>query len=437
MMHRVMALLGVVLVGVVLVLPATAGAQSVSVAATPLADTTIRPGHLDFSRYETPSACVAAATVASLVAERTQFDTARYAPDRDSVPSAAIAVARQCGQRFTPAGVPPRELLSLTALSLALGNDAGAQAASDRWISVTSNPDQRAWEMVALTRAFLLAKPSRAVRADRMLARLDSMGTPVAQPRVFAHGSFWQDADSRFDVPRLTRESTSILALDASLSDADRADGDVPGTGGAVLSILYASLFGSTPQAAVEQTMRIAREAGFRFHSDAAQVAAALGATIAVVGHPAAPLPITYWYGPHGANWWTPGRVSLLIEVNGNPDLKLASLVNRLHAAYADSLSIVLIARTVGFVGDSPPLEAAAEADSLRALYQDVLKLPVTVGVAVTPFHRLPDGRRVDDPDTRLYDRVIADATGTIVLNNIGSEAQIDAFITEALHAKR
>jgi hypothetical protein len=425
--------------------PTVASAQT----ATPLTtadstvmDTTIRPGHLDYSRYQTPSVCVQAALSAARVAERAQLDTAPYAPERDSLPPAAITVAQQCGDHFRVPDVAQRELLSLVQLSLMTGRDTVARAAANRWLSLLPDPEARGWAMYALVQSYVSARPSRFDDAKQLVAQMDSLGTSAIAPRINAHGVLVHDAEERFDVPSIEREAFAALRLYPMLVGETRNDVTFGG-GSAVFSILWAELY-RAPGTAVNRVMDMASQAGYRWPGDTTTVRQYMHTIVAPIGHAPPPLSAQHWYGPHGQdNWPVPGKVSLLMMASPDGSVFAYSryaLIRRLHERYGDSLNITLMTKTAGYIRDSPPLTPEQEADSLRQYFQGYLELPVTVGVAETPFRYLPDGRRANGPvafetiGLYGYGPVLVDQQGNTLIIGVRSQAGLEAFIDKALH---
>jgi hypothetical protein len=397
---------------------------------------------VDYSRYDIPSACVQAALSAGAVAERTAIDTTPYAPERDTLPTASIEAARQCGSRFVVDQVAPRELLSVVQLGLMTTDEKKANAAVDRMLSLTSDPAQRAWTLFSIFQAYFGARPMQLAKAKRVTARLDSLGAAAAVPAMNAHGMLLLDAQRRFDVTGMEREASAILHLDPFVNAPDRDD-ILYGSGNAAFALLSAELYRS-PQTAVAQTMRLVRATGYRWPSDSATTAAYLTAIISPIGRPAPALDAKYWYGPHGKNTWVvPGKASLLVivpDANEMPNYGQYTMLRKLHEKYGDALNITIMSRTVGYIHDSPPLEPAQEADSIRSYFQDFLKLPVTVGVIETPFHRLPDGRRVNGPvpfegqNVYMYGDVLADRSGNVLVIGESSQAGLEAYIDRTIH---
>lgn len=418
----------------VLLLPAALGAQGPA-----LPDTMIRPGHVDFSRYDLPSYCLEAAIFAGFRAHPDGLDTTRYAPEHDTLPSAAGAVARQCGAHFTTAAIGQRQLRDLTMLSLVAGDTARERAAADRSVAIATDPTARAWALEALVETYMAARPFDARRASLAFARLDSIKKASVIPRLLAAEKLWSDADRRFDMPHLDQYSTSILSDFPALVPTDRQDWiGVPNSGGAALAILDNEVFRSPPDPAVARTIQRVRETGYKFPSDSATVATFMRGIYAPVGQPAPRVTAKYWFGQANTSPWIAGRVSLVWFVRDNPELELVAESRRLLARFGDSLAITYIAITQGYVGDSPPLQPAVEADSLRALWLGTLKAPVRFAVAETPFHFLPDGRRVNDPnEDERFSSMLVDQHGIVLAVTANMESKLDAYIEKALHEKR
>lgn len=429
----VLSVAGIVVLG----WPSMVTAQSAHAAAV-FSDTTIQPGHLDFSRYDVPSRCVQAVQLATAVAQRTELDTGIYAPERDTLPTVAAEVARRCGEHFTAASVAPRELLSLVQLALAAKRDTVAYAAATRWTNSIADPNERAWAMYALVRAFTNAHPSRYVDAERIVARMDSMGKAGAAPRINAHGVLLQDAERRFDVPRLEREVFATLKANGLLVGEEENDVEF-GSGNAIYVLLWAELY-RDPAHAVNNVMRLAHDAGYHWPSDTAEVRKNLSTITMPISHVPPPIVAKYWYGPHGTDTWSvPGKVTLLFAEPEPGDYAHYALIRRLHQKYGDALNMMVVTKTVGYLHDSGPLEPAQEADSLRSYYFDYLKLPVTLAVEETPFHHLPDGRRVNEPtstsDVGLYgySPILVNQSGQVIIFGEGTETPLEAFIDQAL----
>ena len=401
-------------------------------------DTIIQPGHLDFSRYDAPSACVAAVRSEAAVAARAQPDTAPYAPDRDSLPPKAAAIARACGKQFTPTGMAERELLSLTRLALLRGDLTLARAASERWVAMLHGPVPRGRAFAALVDAYMTNQPMHRHEAEVLTARLDSLGPLAALSRAEAHGALWYDAYMRFDVPRLTEHGVARLALESQISELERHD-ETHGSGDIVFGLIDAEAYRS-PATTVERVMQYARQANYKFPASSDDVAGIIGGMISPIGQPVPPLRLPFWFGPHGdSSWVIPGKVSLvLVESTENFSYSRDfGLLHRLRARYGDALQLTIVSKTAGYVRSSPPLEPAQEADSISNYFQKYLALPVTVGVEQTPFQRLPDGRRVDQPvpteaqgSLYAFGSVVADREGKgILMFGRPEEAILDAFL--------
>jgi len=405
-------------------------------------DTIIQPGHIDFSRYDTPSLCVAAVRSQAAVDARTQPDTAAYAPDTDSLPPRAAAVARACGKQFTPAGVAERELLNLTRLALLRGDAAVARSAADRWLAMVRGPAARGRALLALVDAYLTNRPMHRHEAEVLTARLDSLGPLAALSRDEAHGALWLDASLRFDVPRLTEHGVASLALDGHVPDIEKHD-LTQGSGNIVYGLIDAEAYRS-PATTIERVMQFARQANYKFQGTPEEISGIIGGWISPIGQPVPPLPLPFWFGPHAdSSWAIPGKVSLvLVESPENFSYSHDfGLLHRLRARYGDALNITLVCKTKGYVRSSPPLEPAQEADSISNYFRKYLGLPVTVGVEQTPFERLPDGRRVDGPaptDAQGgrygFGSVAADREGKGILMYGGAdEAMLYAFLDRVI----
>jgi hypothetical protein len=406
------------------------------------ADTIIQPGHLDFGRYDTPGVCSQAVASDIGTARRARFDPGPYQPDRDTLPPSARNDAQRCGTRFEPTTVAERARLNLVRLALSRGDEKLAQAAGNQWIAAERTPVAKARAMELLAGAYLNAVPMQRAAADAMARRLDSLGRPALLSRAVVHAALWDDADRRFDTAAIRTEGIPLLAIDSQISASDALDVPSAASGNVLLAVLAVETFRSV-KTAVERVMQFAREVRYKFPGEPDQVAVGLAQLLSPYGHPPPTPVVSHWFGPHaGSSWNIPGKVSILFR-----ETSLGSFsthpdnfeIQRLRQRYGDSLGVTILTRTAGYIRDSGPLEPAQEADSIRRYLQDDLKLPATVAVQETPFHRLPDGRRVDDPmpdgdQMRPYDfgAVVVDREGN-VMALANNEAEVDAYLDRAI----
>jgi hypothetical protein len=419
-------------------------AQAPALGAAPaIQDTIIQPGHRDFSRYATPSMCFQAVMLTTQVAERALWDTAAYAPERDTLPTVAADIAHRCGMRFSAATVAPAELPSLINLALAQHRDDEAHAAAERWIATTTDSAMRGWIMYNIVLSYLGARPRRTAAAAAMSQRLDALGPVAVLARLNAYNVLLNDAKQRFDTAEIRRDAIGGLTLAPLITDWQRANVEDLGLadGNAVGELFSVELYRS-PQTAVDTVMRLVPRTGHRWPSDSGAARSFLSMLALPVGHPAPPLAAGHWYGPsHITAWPVPGHVALLFWLDnrdGGAEYSQYALFRRLHKTFGDSLTIVLMTKTHGYA-DFTPMPAAQEAERIRAYYLDYLKLPVTVGVLETPFTVLADGRHIEGamPAHQVmaygFGPVVADRKGYLLGYALQTEAMIDAYVRRAL----
>jgi hypothetical protein len=134
------------------------------------------------------------------------------------------------------------------------------------------------------------------------------------------------------------------------------------------------------------------------------------------------------------------GDVHLVISTD-EVDARLHGLIRRMQDKYGkQGLSVVVVSGTKGFTrwNASGVLTPAEEAESLRTLMVDHLKLPVTFVVEDVPFRTIPDGRKVYGR-TQWHTRLPAAASligrnGNLVMGFLWvGESEIEAYIERAL----
>jgi hypothetical protein len=427
-----------------------------------------RHGYRDFTHYTTPNACVAAVEAAQMVADRARVDTADIDPIHDTLPSAVVSVARQCGAHFSAATQPVVELRALFELELARNNDHAALAVAERYLSAQSK-EEYPWALAMVARDLLWARPMRLVAAEAIIARLDSLGPSANEPRYAIHDQLNEISVQRSDAARIEREGGVLYQVRQQLTPAQRTDEKVNGVftnllkaqvdgrrslGGGIDERLWIILRqwldlelprSSSLADALTRVKQAATAAGM--DSTVLQASLHLLTThpmlgFSNLGKPVAPLPATFWFSASGDTIWPrKNHVTILMWRDGeNIDAKRNALIRHLHQRFGDALDIVLYSQTFGYFRDSPPLSPAEEAQKLRWYFFDYLKLPISaLAVLETSFTTLPDGRRRARPSAYLghppienFKLVGKDGTMRGALGASTREA-MDAYVAHAL----
>lgn len=412
-------------------------------------DTTIRPGRQDFSLYTTPGLCLQATWSVAHVVTRTALDTAAYAPERDTMPTRAVTMARACGAQFDAQHVPANTLLDLLHLSLIAGNDAQAHAAAARYIAGVQDPVERRWALYALDTTYLHAKPMRLAAVESVTAQLDSLGPAATLQRGMAHGLLYDDARLRYDTTRLRREALATLALTPQLTPQDHGDRDARTETLPIFDLLLLQLLHS-PKDAWAQTIQLVRPTGYPLDTpflEAVPRILRLDWMSQQLGQPIPPLHVQYWRGmdSRAHRWPVPGKVSIYLRLGPSLELADAAMWGRIMRKYGSALNVTFIDKTHGYFRDGPPLTTTQEADRVATYFLDELHLPVTLALDTAQFQRLPDGRRIDGPAAYEQDPyyrspfILADPSGKIAFMIPGvfpgglPEGAIEAWIDHVL----
>jgi hypothetical protein len=426
-------------------------APKASTAAPVINDTTMRPGYQDWARYETPGACLQGAVAAANIAKRADWDTAVYAPLRDTMPTAAVAIARSCSRKFSVSSVRVSDLLDFLHLALIAGNDTLANAIADRYVATAPNAEAKRWALYNIDTTYLSARPMRLDAAETIAARLDSLGPAAALQRGMAHFEFLSIANNLDDVPRLRHHALAQIATYPDLTEQDRSDRSVALTNAAIS--LFEINWHDSPKEAPERTLKALEQIHFKRIPQLRQAFQALHYDWAVahIGTPQQPLSADFWVGPDSSahTWPIPGKVSIYMPVGPIQDAtwmwgpKYVARWQRLIKKYGDAINITLLCTTRGYFGDGPPLTTKQEVERLRKFFAEDVKLPVTIAIDTITFRELPDGRRFPENQNPWKQDAyyqwsfgMTDAQGKALLYETGlpSEAAVDKLVARALH---
>lgn len=414
-----------------------------------------------YPRY-TPAQCVeSVARMNTHYWRDKRRDTVQFAPATESVPTPIRDSASVCATHFIVSTVPEDQLIPLAELELAIGDDAQADAAVERLMTLAAkrSPEQRAWLLDLAVDMALGARPARLPRALAYLARLDALGPAAAYARLSAHRLYASYAWAMGDAAIAASESGKAILAFKELSHAQQVDMiDTAASSYRIHADAIHIVAGSVAATTVLDSARTlliplaqtGNQWGALEQNSLMRLFAMLRETYAPVGTVAKPVKADFWFHasddtPGDTVFPKPGAVTLAVLVDRLNEFDTFATLRRLHERYAaQGVRIVCMLSTQGFFRSQIEAKPADEAAKLDDWYLTYLKLPVTLAVEISQFGRLPDGRRKNTPavNRRNYDHgvhaLLIGKDGKIVLaTDVGSgtEAiiarQIEAALTK------
>jgi hypothetical protein len=447
----------------------------------------------DFTRIVAPGVCIAAAEGARDVARRSLAIQYRLlmlkdtAPERDTLPREAIALAQRCGARFTLANTAPANLPDLMTLALMAGRDTLARASVERRLSLAPTPQARQDVLTDAVSRYLTAEPARLDAAAWAIARADTLALREHTNSLPAHDlrrAVWARA---FDRSHMVREASQMISLGRTLDFSVIRYLDLPLIY-AWKDILQAAFFDHPDsldvlaQQAKDDLRRFPPASAFpdgvpyhelqRFDFANANVTMVRRFLIPfdpmnyVDSHALPPVEAPFWFPAKPATWPPRGRVSLVLyggwtmrcsRSDWNLLLSPMSAVCAPLRTYlrewtqqydSADFAITVVDRTSGEAVRSVPLPPQVEADTIGWFYRTYLKSPWTVAVVPRAvMWQVPieaDGRR-SLGDTTAFGRMLGsqnefaglamvyDRSGTLRYAGDLNNALLHAIIVRAL----
>jgi hypothetical protein len=424
------------------------GSDSLQSPNSAVVDTMMLPGRQNFSAYQTPGTCLAAAINAERVTRRTVYDTAAYAPEHDTLPRVVIEIARRCDQQFAASAVPSTELINQMHLALIMGDDAQAQHMADRYVALFQDIGQRRWALYKVGRVYLDATPMRFAAAQKVVAQLDALGRPAALQGEALHRMLTEVGWRRNDVALVEREALATLKSDGEILPQDTTDNVAGGSGNQMLDLLLVELY-RNPTGATQRTVQRARSVGYKRVDDflGLMQMSRMNWAVQQIGQTPPPLTAAHWAGgePSDHRWPVPGKVSIYLQGDPSMGIEYWAMWNRLTKKYGDAIQLTVMNSTHGYFRDGPPLTPAQETARLGQYYREDLHLPAIVAVDEAAVQQLPDGRRLLGPAPYEQDPyyrsslIVTDTTGKIALlmpSGGLSEAVMDAWLARLVGVK-
>jgi hypothetical protein len=406
------------------------------------------PGHTSLTHYNTPQLCVAAVLHTHWITRRSvdaqMLDVQlQKTPLHDTLPAAAIDLARRCVANFSVTTTLPRDLPELMQLALAANQDSMAAQVVARQLSLASSAAERDSILSGAIETYRTAEPARLAAATALVDRVAETGDAGRRWQLGELERLMSFSQKAWDTASVTRFATRIIdtvnmtphthraRLAWVVMDAYRA--------------LAEQMYLQSPDSLRPLAQR-ARQTWADFATpldtldrQAMQWDANKSASVEDYMHWLSPVrgmekTAGVAYPALQASYWFPGkpaagspRLVLFSEVHGvlrggcltgeiellyNPSQYCWPFYERirtLSAKYGAGLQIVLVAITHGNAIRSLPLPPQKEAERLRWYLLDYLKLPVTLAIIDRPVGVLPapDGRQwrpsvcdSSDPDT-------------------------------------
>lgn len=389
-----------------------------------------------YSKYW-PGACVQAMARSRNFYWRAREDTAEYTIARDTLLDDVRRVARDCATRFAPtiASLSGHDLIPLAQVLLGAGDDAGAKAAVERRLA---EPDlkpvgARAWTLAQIVNVYLDVLPVRIDAARSYLDQLAALkGADAAPGQLRGWLGLADYYEHIADDSSMRAASESAIKAAKKLNEHDRTE-----FAGSVLSA-YRNLAEAeadrTGDAAAPLAIiaRAKADIGKLPRMDAA--IAAYDTLYSRYGKPAPAVFGDLWIGAPGDTLYPrPGRLTML---NFRPSRYTVPATRRLSRRLGDSLDVALIYGTVGYFRGLGPLTMATEVPEVRKYFFDEIKIDKSLAITETKYHRLPDGRRVSDPNANDKSYRTRQGASFVVVDREGKIRRIWQYWTNSFEPR-
>lgn len=366
----------------------------------------------DYTRYDHPAWCEqSVSTVLRFLWRRGEHDTLSYdVAIRDTLPTRAVAAGRHCarGKGFFEHSTMSLDMRGAYRLALAINDDRAAEAIVHRQYAAARNDSLRALVLLDAVYGYVHVHPVRIALAEFAMTRLDAMPESVMWQQLITHRYLVEHYQSLADPIGMKRHLDHIVTMIEALPPAAQERWKTE------LATAYEDLWGivlAMYGAHAPQTdsfiARGERSVGQQFRT-------LRDFELQHLGIPFALPRIPYWFAPgvspatvppdSATTQVRPGRVTYVTRVDADCGQlcydRMSQIRHMLDRYHERGLDVILLAKTNGYSTGTLTQNPDQEAESIRKYYQEYLKLPVIVGVEITPFTHLPspDGRRMNKP---------------------------------------
>ncbi len=399
--HRVtLRCLGLVMIGA-LGLSGALRAQTSPLNLTPLrsaADTARNAwGRQDYTSYTSVFACDRAVEQMHAEDRRNRaFDTLQYAVEMDTATVRVKTIAQRCGGRFTVDAVPSHQLWALFRVSLAADDMDKAHAIIQRLLTMAPTAGEQGIVLSIAIKLMMNGAPPRVVAARALLPRLDALGDAAQVARVIARTQLLDYWWLSYQVDSLRAYAEAAVRMLAAMPPEARDSVEAIRPFEVLFDI--AKVNGDVVQQ--KQLLEQANSVLSGWHGNAGDVwinseAQSLATQEAAYGRKTPALQGKFWFNTGGTPRPEAGKLTLFIRQayeNGELSAPLYGLIHKLHARYRDTLEIVIISHTKGWVRGRGPLSIEDETQYATQYFLEFKKLPVGILVEEVSFRKRVDG---------------------------------------------
>ena len=410
-----------------------AGAVTLLASATAAHAQGSAPPEPDGYSHYWPGACVQAMSRSRNFYWRAREDTALYTPARDTLLDDVRRVARDCTAKFgaTAATLTGNNLLPLAQVLLAAGDEAGAKAAVNRRLAEADvkSVAPRAWTLAQIVELFLDTRPARVDIAKSYLTQLDALkGDDAAPGQVRAWLSLAEHYESSADEVNTRAASEETIKAGKRLNTHDRIEFSSM-VMGAYRNLAEAEA-DRTGDAAAPRAVLVRATADIGKLPRMAATLAAYDTLYSRYGTKGPTVTADLWIGTATDTVYP--KSGKLTVLNFRPSRWTVPATRRLSRQVGDSLDVALVYGTVGYFRGLGPLTMGTEVPEVRKYFFDELKIPGSLAITETKYHRMPDGRRVSDSNAN--DRAYRTGQGTsiVVLDRQGIIRRIWSYWSNA-----
>jgi hypothetical protein len=411
----------------------------------PLADTA---SHVSYEEYS-PGGCLAAVTRVGTTARRDNATGAESWSQSFLENDTVLAVERETAARCTTSAdvshVDPRELPNLARLYWFLNDTVHMNRAIDRRLALDATDSAKAVTYRQLLGRFLL-QHNRDLRfvMRRIIPALDSLTSLNARVvRVEAHAALAYAFAS-------SRSLSASDSTQAEIAAAMVSFAKIPVIVQKVMVDTVGPLFELGAAEATERGDTVLAKAMLEYARqslskipEGAEYVHRTEEVVRYFGMAAPAIHADFVYGagkdatPAGP-WPRPGRWTLVSPLPNSG--ALGEFYRHIHTLVRDSLDIVFVAATRGSLRPHGPLTPAEEGTLLFDYLSRRWKIPGILLVEARPFHKLPDGRRVNDatltPTLYATTGLVIDPQGTIrAMIQPSTLARFDQVLTSIMRA--